>query len=280
MKQARRQEGPRPPLVGAIALMLTVIAALTAPMALAKYKSVGVGSAKARVAIFDPVWEYRHSGSLNQKMGESVSSIPNNGAGIIMHPGNWESEYKIVWRLNNDGETTIKGRVIPYNNRDEEPLSIHTDSKLGLYRSSVFPHVSRTPHYYAQGGGAVVASDWWPMLIMADISEKQVDINEFEDFTITIKGYGSSFNDDPASAAVLAASYVSNFAPNGRINVRGAAGVTGADDFHVNWVGIGETAPSAAPVPGEIVGQNNQTTHGMYWKTYRINFDGIATQVD
>lgn len=46
--------GQNPPIVARIALLLTILAVATTPMAFSKYKATGMGSAKARVAMWDP----------------------------------------------------------------------------------------------------------------------------------------------------------------------------------------------------------------------------------
>jgi len=53
MNKQSWQAGKGPPIIGMIALLLTIAALGTTPLALSKYKATGTGSARARVARWD-----------------------------------------------------------------------------------------------------------------------------------------------------------------------------------------------------------------------------------
>ena len=256
MKSKLYREGRPRSLIAALVLLLTVAAVGTTPWALAKYAATGTGSATARVAKFDPVWEYQ----------ASASDILNSGAGIVIHPGNLTQEYKVVWRLHNNGETLVKGLMIPYINTEPE-TGVHAPYPVGYYRSALNGGAPRIKLYYDKLNPAITSgqNDWWTLLMLIDSAEKQVPIGDYVDFTATIIGYDTlTYTNETQWASV-------NALTNGG-TIPGAyevVNVTGehAGSIYFGWEDGGPTV-------------NSPIYHVSPWKTYRVNFDGIVTQVD
>ena len=102
MNKKTDRSGQRPPIIGTLALLLTVVAVLTTPLAASKYVATGMGSAGARIAKFDPII------TLDSGWPASAQSkyvLLNNGIGLTNYSGR-------TFTVKNNGETLI--RAVPH----------------------------------------------------------------------------------------------------------------------------------------------------------------------
>jgi len=239
-----------------IALLLLVAACVSASLFVsgtwAKYASEGKGVGRARFAAFDPVWEYR----------PELSDLPaaNLGAGFIIHPGNVSKEYSLTWRLTNNGETSIKGELVPYVGGDTDAESDHTDSHIGSYRigrTKLVPYADLAD-LESIVPGSIFRFGWWPTIeqtgLTAPTNVNMGTTGNYEDFTFTFQGYCT----DQPSAAGYGSPPWGLPDPAGTLN-----------HYKTRWANIVGSAPTDDRIVGTAI-----------WRTYRITFDGVVTQVD
>ena len=119
------------------ALMLTVLTVLTTPFAVSKYTTRGTGAAKARIAAFDPVWEYEPTGS-------SLTAA-QFGSGFV-NPG---ANKQIRWKITNKSEVMIYCEVFP-KVTDAPSLKLDKDRTTPAH-----PHASGVVGEYTSTGGRV-----------------------------------------------------------------------------------------------------------------------------
>ena len=265
--RSRRRQAP--PLIPLLALILTVAAVLTAPLAMSKYVATGAGAAGARIAAWDPKWI----------PWETSTAVGNGGAGArdagyVFHPSGavWTTARTVYWRLDNSNtEVGVTAALVPkitqsmtmntgYNSLDGASYALNraSNTHVGTY----FP---------VNASFTASLSPLWQNFTQAVFRE---NVSAYATGEVT---WGSTNSTANGRTAFDWVSTTMNVAPG--------SGLTFSFSFRPY---------NAAPAPTNYNAGNNRieyttsnaSNHTMsnlystYWRTYRINAAGYAVQVD
>ena len=266
-KEACSWDVPVPSVLAMAVLLLALGTVATTPLAYAKYVATATFEASARVAKFEPVWRllYTFSQIPSQAVPgiDRLSFVSNlDGGGLVIHPGDWcagasasqpQGRYFLTnWRCYNRSEVLINARYRLMSYWDLDDTATHGGYSVGNYvhatRTELDPATNFGGYVGTAGGG------WLPAVLTDWGGEPQM------------------WSKSGVNVAIGGVSYTqSHYAFRG-YNAQPAR-PTGSE-------GGTTTITKAAPIR---YGVGSNTITGMntkWWRTYRVNIDLVAVQVD
>jgi len=275
MMRRKTTRGPRrTPLLALLVLITCVGAILSTPLAASKYVSTGVGRAKARYARFEPEWRLQYSftspGSITTTM---------TGGGFVMHPDSWYVPtsrtggsdggrwFVSLWRFINKSEVTVNARYRLMSYQDKDPqATAHGGYAVGEYVHSTRTELNPATNF---GTNVGVGGAWMPGWI-----NSQWENGEANPLT------GVNYPPNGTTVGTLCHLYLQGLTayPIRPANSKNAAGAsfTGATNSVTNGSNISKSDPIR-------FGVGSWSIDGMktkWWRTYRVNIDLVAEQVD
>ena len=201
----KRRKGGALRTVWLCAFMLAMISVLTVPLALSKYVAPGEGQPGARVAKWEPKWEFEPSGS----------SLAANqlGAGFV-NPATG-TNYVIKWKITNKGEVAMHSNLFPKItdvpslklDKDRAPLAdSHAIGAVGEYTDvggRVDFNTVSLAGTVAAGTTGITSNAAIGVTLPPNAAAAQ------QEFTFTFKGVGApggqvTYNSDSSSAGNVA----------------------------------------------------------------------------
>ena len=260
---SRRQA---PPLVPLLALILTVAAVLTAPLAMSKYVATGAGAAGARIAKFHNQFAQvaGHFGAAGYAINSGAANVSSGYPTTTVFPKYY---YK------NNGEVSVKVNLIPYY------------SATPYIKNSPYTGYNNRSHGYTTGAyhdGTAWARTVVPPAGFAgargiDNSTTRVQLP----YQVWVSPDSSTYRAGGSPPAAVANSVQNITQPT--------SGDLTANDWHVrpgDSVLLATYFQAYNSMPGKITNQTSPNTGAVsrnmsgYWRTYRINYELRVTQVD